>query len=427
MNDKNGETWVFFRSDKNDLCYRLKSGKENILQEGVRKSFDITTDSEGCFHLVTQTDSGTMIYLIYDHSNWRKYVILNSRSAKNEMLKFKIFVCGGKIHCFYILSFNGKSMLVHHIFNAMERIDAPNVISYTDTAKNFSCCCDTNGNIHIFFFDEDSKFRYKIYSLSNKNYADSIVETDDDIKNISAVCSQNGKIHLLYTAKIKAYYALIYYNPDEKERKILNFGEPSPTDTCIFTKGDSVFAQWRERNVFYRCISENGGAFKKPTPIGETKSRRAYLIRVRTAENPQSLNCDFCIALSDGKTFDTEYGINRSSPQKTISAEKTQNHKTDKNNYNIIDGEVFEQIRFMKSKIYENKKELTRLNTIINALSEKIASTEKSQKVTQNTGESHNLGSDLGNINTENYEFFKNTDINDINFENSKNFDKENQ
>jgi len=434
VSDRNRESWMFFCNTKGDLCYE-KDGKENILQSGVYEYFDIITDKGGNFHLIVQDSTGSLIYLTYNHKNWRKFVILNSKSARSCMSKFKLFILNGLLHCFYILDFDGKQMLTHHIFSSTQEWREPFVISRTDSSKSFSCCADLRGDIHIFFFDEDGKFRYRIYSTRTLKYEDSSIPVEDDIKNIYSICSSESELHLLYIARIKSYYALIYYNTLQRERKIISFSDISAADICMYVSDNSVYVQWRERQRFYQCKSEDKGAtFKKPTPINETKNKRAISIKLRQPYNPNCFNADLCIALTSEDRVDILSACACLGSYKENIADNIacENHKSEKTDYNIIESISDEEVRFMQSKIHQNEKEIIRLNTIINTLSDKISCLAKSSAVPtqKKTDLSDNKpfecptppNEDGSVVNEENYELFKNTDIESIDFENSKNF-----
>lgn len=425
LNDRQGAQWVFRCNGKDQLCYCRDGAHEQILQSDVKAGFDLVTDEEGNFHMVVQALDGSLIYLTYDFDNWKKYIILQSKSSRSTMSRFKSFVLNEKIHCFYILDFSGKSMLVHHIFSPTEPAATPNVISYTDSAKNFSCVLDSDNRIHIFFFNESSRLQYKIYHSGV--YADSTVPVEDDIKDISVICDQIG-VHLLYTAKMKSYYTLIYYSLTAKERKIISFGDSNISTGYIYIHGKNIYVQWRERMRCYQCVSADGGiTFKKPVHIAESRNKRTTDIRIRSRANPACANADRCIALSDGSTIDILNAADCIGSHVKANL-KGRNHKPEKNDYNIIDGAYSDEIKMIQSKIRENEREIIRLNTIINTLSDKISamakiSAEPSPPLPE---EAAALNSEaVGEINIENYELFKNTDIENIDFENSITFNKE--
>lgn len=416
LSDIKGAQWVFQCDDKGRLCYSIDGAPKQILQNDATSEFDIITGQRGDFHLVLQLSDGSLVYLTYDFSNWKKYVILKSKSNRSSMSSFKLFMIHDKIHSFYVLDLNGKSMLVHHIFSTDGQSTTPDVIAYTDSGKNFSCAIDSDCNIHIFFFDESGKFHYKIYDGSVIN--DRSLSVEDDIKSISAI--SDGNIHLLYTAGMKSYCTLIYYNLSAKERKIISFSDSNISAAYVHIKNGNVFAQWRERTQCYQCISaDNGISFKKPTHISDPRGRRADTIRIRTERNPLGYYADTCIHTSDG-TKNSAIG-------KAVTRSR---HTLKENDYNIIDGAYLDEIKIMQSKIRENERELTRLSTIVNAMSDKISALAKSSAKATLPSAPSNMppqellsGDDIGEVNLENYELFKNTEIENIESENSKTFE----
>ncbi len=417
--DRQGDKWIFNCDGKGRLCYSKNGENEQILLNNAKEDFDIITDNDGNFHLVLQTADGNLVCLIYDFENWKKYIILQSRTDKNCMSNFKLFYHNGKTHCFYLFKSGEKTMLVHHIFSASNPSVTPEVISYADPSKNFSCCIDADGDIHIFYFNENSLFQYKIFS-SNR-YEDRSLSAEDDIKSIYSIYG-NG-IHLLYTAKMKSYYTLVYYNLNAKERKIISFGDSNISSCCIYTHENDIFVQWRERTRCYQCQSSDSGAtFKKPVFIAESRNKHTEPIRIRSKINPRCANADRCIAISGNGTLDI-LNAEQCIGTRTAVNINNKNHNPEKNDYNIIDGAFADEIKIMQSKIRENEKELIRLNTIINTLSEKLSAIAKPAPKLKPVPEKSTLNeNEIGEINMENYEIFKKTEIEDIEFDNSITF-----
>lgn len=400
--DKLKNKWIFFVNEKAELCY-LKDNQEQILQSGVCPFFDLATDENGDFHLITQDSKGSLIYLVYDFENWKKYVILNSKTKDNTMKNFKVFIYHGEVHCFYLLCYGGRCMLIHHIFSPGEPPATPKVI---DSCKNFSCAMDPSGAIHIFYADDEDKFYYKVF---DGNYRDEKFLTDDIIKEIYPICDAEGNLHILYIARMTTFYTLIYFS---KERKIISFGENPPSELCLTKKDKGIVIQWRERTGYYQCYCTDGSLnFKKPTVIAESKLKKASLIRLRMAYNPTCVCVDKFITLSNGNDFDIPY-ISTNKEKVNIQT----NHKNKKSDYNDIDGKFQEKISKLQSKLSDTEKEILKLNSIINTLSDKISCMEKSsiQPVLKLTGNVEK--------NEENYEAFQNTDIESAEFGDTKIF-----
>ena len=397
--DKSKEKWIFFINDSNQLCY-FKNGTEQILITDVYPYFDIATDENGNFHLVTQTLEGNLIYLTYDFENWKKFIVLSSKTKENTMTDFKVFIIEGRIHCFYVLHTNDKDMIIHHIFSDGSKYATPKVIDY---GKSFSCAFSKSNGLHIFYFDESEKLRYKIYS--NGNYTESAQSLEDNIKSIYPICDESGALHLLYVAKMTSFYTLIYFSG---ERKIISFGESAPNRFCFYTQGKKICIQWQEGIKSYSCESDdNGNSFKKPIQIQVTKSKRANPARVRAPFNPLGLCHDICIAPSYENEFDLNF-------EDVFEIKQKQKLKNEKTYYNIKEVDFQNSIKSMSYKIAENEMEISRLRSQLRDITAKISVLEKgvNQIEAPNTEE-----------NKENIDTFKNTDIENYNFENSKIFD----
>lgn len=402
--DKTKEKWLFFINEAGQLCY-LKNSTEQILITDVCPYFDISTDENGNFHLVTQTLEGNLIYLTYDFENWKKFVVLSSKTKENTMTDFKIFIIERHIHCFYILHTKDKDMIIHHIFGADSNHATPKVIDY---GKSFSCAFSKSKGLHIFYFDESEKLRYKIYS--NGNYTESSLSIEDNIKNIYPLCDENGSLHLLYVAKMTSFYTLIYFSD---ERKIISFGEAAPNRFCFYIKGKNIVIQWQEGLKSYSCESDDGGcSFKKPVPIPDSKTKRAKPIRVRTPFNPLGTCRDLCIVPSEENVIDLNFDdIFENMP--------SQNHKKEKSYYNIKEVDFKNSIKSMSRKIAENEMEMAKIRSHLSDITSKISVLEKSlNQFFKTSSVAENVEENEENIDT-----FKNTDVENYNFENSKIFD----
>lgn len=379
LTDIHGDIWTF-ESHKR-LCYTKNHMPTQVLLGESSNEFDIITDEKGNFHIVTQDTEGNMVYFTYDFTNWKKYTILRSKSGKINMHGFKMFIRSGIVHCFYILESNHKNMLIHHTFSPADDVTTPKVIDCIGNG-NFSCAMDESANIHIFYINENEKSVYKIYK--DGKYAEEVLPDEESVRGIC--CIYAGRIHLIYTAKMKSYRTIIYYNPESKERKIINFSDGNISDCAIYGYDNSVYIQWMERMRLYQCVSDDGGkTFKKPMIL----SKKEEFVRVRNGANPHVMGVD------------RSAGYNISIPKENthIQKEKTYN-KTDE-----IDA-LRKAIMVQNEKIIQLENEIKKLKNM------KKPDTELKSKT-------------IGEINEENYKAFQSADIDNIDFENSKIFNKE--
>lgn len=416
LKDTVGCFWDFFCNEKSELCY-IKNEKESILQSGVYDDFDIISDEYGNFHIVIQDTSGGLIYLTLSGGQWRRFVILNSRTHEKRMHNFKLFMAGERLHCFYALDSDSKALLVHHVFSAADSTETPSVIDCCTPAEKFCCAFDGKNEFHVFYSNGEGEFKYKIISAAKRSHTDSALEVDDCIISACAVWS-GGCLHILYSAKIKMYYALIYYNTLLKERKIISFSDCCSADKCVFAGEGTVFVQWRERMQFYQCASSDGGAsFKKPAVISESKGKRAVTVRIRRGASPHCADIDFCIALREGSAIrlpenDIYFGKNNLAKAQSFNSSTPKSSASSHNQ-----SEKGGQAELILAKLMKNERELIRLNTLINNLSEKISCLAREGASAPTVCESASAFDDGDAL-----EKFEKTDINSISFENSKKF-----
>lgn len=380
LTDIHGYKWTF-ESHKR-LCYSKNDIPTQVLLGDSSDEFDIITDEKGNFHIVTQDSEGNMVYFTYDFINWKKFTILRSKSGKMNMNGFKMFIDSEKVHCIYVLESNGKNMLIHHIFSPSDEVTTPKVIDCINGC-NFSCAMDEAGTIHIFYVNEKEKAIYKIYNGSM--YTEVSLPDEESVRGI--YCIYHSRLHLIYTAKMKAYRTVIYYNPVNKEKKIINFSDGNITNCTVYGNGNNIYIQWVERMRLYQCVSEDGGeTFKKPTVL----NKKEELIRIRDCANPYVMHVDRCA----GYVLPPPKSVNHT------KKEKVYNDKADD----------IEKLR--KAIIMQNERIIQLENEI-----KKLKNTKKSDTELKSTA--------LGEINEENYKAFQNADIDSIDFENSKIFNKE--
>lgn len=400
--DKSGGEWRFMCTQKGELAYTENGGGKQVLLPDATEEFDLITDDDGNIHLIAQTSDGGLVYLIYDFENWKKHIILSSKSKNASIKSIKAFFSNEKIHCFYLLLFSGKHMLVHHIFSQNEKTAPPNVISYADCGKSLAVCADLSGKLHIFYFNDKSEFCHKIY---DNGYSDGTFPTNDDVTEICPVYDRSGTLHLLFSARLKAYHTLIYFNTACKEKKTISFSD-SPFKECRMQIRDkSVLIQWRDGGGFYEAVSDTGGeSFKKPSPFNKSHSKKIP-VRIRLARNPLCLDGD---------------RIFFSSAERFIHTQATANFRNPKSNTKTpTDTQDSEHIKAFEQRLGENARELVRLNVRIDALSEKVKVLEKRFTESETPkGAPIHFSDEVGEINEENLRLFSSTDINDADFEN---------
>lgn len=380
LTDIQGSKWTF--ESHNRLCCTRDNESPQILLNESSEEFDVITDHNGNFHIITQDSKGNMVYLTYDFVNWKKYIILQSKSGKTNMSGFKLFIHSEKVHCLYILDSGGKNMLVHHIFSPDNDATTPKAIAYVKD-NDFSCAMSETGIIHILYISESGEAQYKIYK--DGIYKDEHLPEEESIKNIR--CIYHNGFHIIYIAKMKTYRTIIYYNPESRSKKIINFSDGNISDCAIYGNGNSICIQWIERLRLYKCVSDNDGeTFKKPVIM----NRKEEFIRIRSGSNPYTMHTDRCA------------GYISPTPSSNDKKEKVYNDKA-------------EDIEFLKKAILMQNEKIQRLESEI----DKIRSMSYSKENTELKCDT------VGEINEENYRAFQNADIDSMDFENSTIFNKE--
>lgn len=415
VKDKHDEDWIFYINEQGELCY-IKDGKEQILQGNIRRDFDIISGVGKGLHLTAQTDTGNLIYLDYDYNSWHKFTILESKSPEGVMSRFRLLEVGGVLHCFYILDFRGKSMAVHHIYDISVSPAPPKVIDYVSKHSEVAVCGDTDGNIHIFFTGVNGSMIYKIYSPKSGGYSEGKIDTEDEIKSIFPVCTEDNTIHFLYTAQLKSYYALVYLSAKAKERKIINFGDFNVTDMCMLINGNAIQIQWKERGGYYQCTSSDGGTtFQKPSSLNQRKGRPIEFIKTVSIKNPMGFGGNVCGAYYKNGEIEFVRG----------NKKEAVNHKSRDTAYNNSDGICKDSS--LAERVARQEREIIRISTALKTLTDKVAYLSNgmiSRPIPPQKSISSPAEGDAYTVesNSSDIKAFEDTNIEDVDFANSKKF-----
>ncbi|MBQ3226308.1 MAG: hypothetical protein IJB48_04545, partial [Clostridia bacterium] len=168
-----GVWWHFFYKNTYGLCFRKKAGAYfsdfEILEKDCQEDFCVTLVGN-TIHLVCQGNDGSILYFCYEQAVWQKEIILKSRDQTPSPKHFALSVISGSINLFYILSYQEKMMLIHHILNRAD--EKPHVVDYLDPIDANFCLAPHNGTeLSLCYKNANGACGLRSYRWSSKSFS----------------------------------------------------------------------------------------------------------------------------------------------------------------------------------------------------------------------------------------------------------------
>ena len=168
-----GVWWHFFYKNTYGLCFRKKAGAYfsdfEILEKDCQEDFCVTLVGN-TIHLVCQGNDGSILYFCYEQAVWQKEIILKSRDQTPTPKHFALSVISGSINLFYILSYQEKMMLIHHILNRAD--EKPHVVDYLDPIDANFCLAPHNGTeLSLCYKNANGACGLRSYRWSSKSFS----------------------------------------------------------------------------------------------------------------------------------------------------------------------------------------------------------------------------------------------------------------
>lgn len=165
-------SWLhFFIKPHVGLCSRRRNGfkfdNSKVLLPGACADFCVYS-ADGFIHIVCQDERGSVLYLLYDGTSWKKSTLLESRTAKPYMKNFIITELSGHINLLYTVENKEKLMLVHQILIGNS---TPSVVDFiARDSVPFCICKHQETDFSVFYTNENGTGCEKIYKWSQKQF-----------------------------------------------------------------------------------------------------------------------------------------------------------------------------------------------------------------------------------------------------------------
>lgn len=271
-------SWIhFFIKPHVGLCSRKKSGLKfddyKVLVHGASADFCVYSVDD-YIHIVCQDEKGSVLYLMFNGTTWKRNILLESRTAKPYVKNFVIIDISGHIGILYTIENKDRIMLVHQLLigNA-----SPTVVDYikSDSAP-FCVYKHHETDFSVFYTNEKGVSCEIIYKWSQKQFNEPKILSDfhnikfvhekDNIVSLAAIKTTNNAKNLIYIKR----------TPDGNETESDVYLNCSDNIMPIISNyGKKKFMVWTEHgNVITSCMDENE---KWSRPIQYAKSSKTEI------------------------------------------------------------------------------------------------------------------------------------------------------
>ena len=399
--DNKSKDKVISVNSLNELLYSVKGEKTDIIYKNVSADFDVIAEESGAISILAVTLSGSLVFFKFLNGEWKKYTVLDSRSGGKKINAVKMLKINGRIHAFYCISYDGRMMLIHHIFEGTDFSREPQVVDYIGLRCAYSVCTDDSWNIHIMYSDENASLKYTVFSNSQKRYSASAVISEEEVRSINCVFSDNT-VFAAYLSREHEYNVINCVRADNGEKHTVGFGVDSLSEPCIFTDGFKIYVQWCERGNSFECSAGFDFRFSKPVSIGQN----AGILRVRCLKNESLAGINKCAGNKRGVLASAE-GICRKftyEKEPNFEAKGAQIEKFAQENKDFFDEKYINAV--FERQIYELEQRVAELEKFVYGL--KNADRKDVSDLPEEL-------TDVGEIDEENLAKFKGEETNGVN------------
>ena len=421
---QNNKTLYTFNIDKQcRFIIKNHNGNESIILENATGEYDGICDDDGRMHFLIQTLDGSLIYIKYDSSEWKKYIVFKSKSQNAKITDIKLTWDKGVLCGFYSMEHKTKNLLVKHIFSASNLYATPEVIDTLDSRKSYCLCTNRENRNVLYYKNESGNCYYKIFDNFFSCIKTSTVDIDKNIFNFSCVCN-GSNTYLVYTTTRKGYTALVL-RTEKSEEKILTFALAKNSKPSIVACGEYILVQWEEGNTIMNCESNNGGiSFEKPKVYNGSSSRNIYREKgVKPGLYFSGASASDMMGLSYYENIVTNnFEVKKNKERKQNM--NSQLHKPDdKNIFKEIDSLQFiSKLTLIENEIQKIASDTQHICIFLDELvkfkkgidNNIVSQREQNEETNAEFLENHKTPSDIGEQNEENIKLFEKMKIEDV-------------
>lgn len=239
------------------------------------------------------------------NGTWHHKDIVSNNQDSGKIKSVKVLTVGLYKNLFYSVQKDGKNMLVHHIKGG--GVDKVFAVDYIASRYKYSVFCDNDGNIDIWYINNNDVMCNTKYVWSQKKYFSKQTHGQNVI-NLCAVPCGSSDAYIAFVRKSKACNEVYFKRASDQNTLMLGFGVGFNCDVAVVPAKNALYVQWSDSKGSAESVSRDyGKTFERPTDIHSIKSVLCNICAYRCAQNYNTKAVDLCI--SGGKKLLHESAI----------------------------------------------------------------------------------------------------------------------
>jgi hypothetical protein len=237
--------------------------------KGSLNDFDVCcTENQICI-LAEKTD-GNIYYTTYSLREKTQKNILTSKSHTPSINNIRLVYADNLVHAFYVLNYDNKKLLVHHI---PSKTQTPVVISEV-SSRDYLVLTDADDNINLFLERENKNIKCILKKSKRYTIAESFTET---LFKPLAACIFENNICLLHEHNNS--FCMTFGN---KTNVQIHPAAANNTTAETFEYNGKIHTLFITKTTVHSYISEGAGKeFTKLMPQTVTRTPALKIIKIR--------------------------------------------------------------------------------------------------------------------------------------------------
>ena len=410
---KEGSTYFKYHlSDDNRLICTEKGKSEYAILHDISGEFDGIITPDNNIHMILQNLSGDLLYLKKESETWKKFSILKTRKGIQKISCIRIASSENTLCAFYVISHQGKNLLVKHVFSCENMFAEPEVIGVIGGRPDFVLADEYQKETAVIYKTADGEYIKQKFDKNFKICESRKLNLEPGILMLNAIFV-NEKLYFVYTVQRKNSVALVFCTDNQADSvKIITFGIARNSAAQIIFKDGFLIIQWNENGTILQSdSSDDGKTFSKPKHL----SGECRFAKIRQPKPETSLICNVCAV------YNMEPYVYHSSHSKAISKKdvtkplNTNKHSSKEFDANITNEHILKKLNEIQSEIDKMEKNLIKACAFLEDVKIfKFKAEHPHNKTDAPATLQAQISTDIGEINEDNLKLFENTDIDTI-------------
>ncbi len=277
---------------KNGIIVYSGEKKEQALCEDVFSDIDAIVSDAGT-EIYAAGDSSVECFAKTNHG-WARRCVVQANGETGKIKSIKAVPSGLYRNLLYCVYKDGKNMLVHHITG--NGINEINTVDCVSSRANTSIASDENGNVNIWYINDQNKICSTSYVWSQKQYTQKAAHCDDAL-NLSVVQTDGGEAGIAFVRKGKSYNEVCFKKSSQQTFATLGYGVDYNCKVCALVCRDGLYVQWSDLKGCAECKSnDDGNSFMPAADVPGIKSAMSTVCAYRSRYNIGNSKVNLCIS-----------------------------------------------------------------------------------------------------------------------------------